>query len=219
MRKLNKNDDNFFDNILIEICEYISEDVHSKGFTPNMITTMSLLFGLFTSVLLFKRMYYIACIFWLFAYFLDCLDGHIARKYNETSIFGDYYDHISDFIKLSVVLFTLFKINSVKFYRIIGVLGIFGFLMISHIGCQETQYSKNHKSESESLSLSKLMCPTNIFFKNNSSALQFTKYFGCGTFNLIVVLCFIYYSLPPGTTEFGVSPTANKDSGRNQKPK
>jgi phosphatidylglycerophosphate synthase len=139
-------------------------------------------------------MYYIACIFWIIAYFLDCLDGYIARKYKETSKFGDYYDHNSVMIKFSVVLFTLFRINSVKFYRIIIVLGIFGFLMMSHFGCQENQYSKNHKNESESLSFTKLLCPTNIFFKNNLSAIQFTKYFGCGTFNLVVVLCFIYYS-------------------------
>jgi phosphatidylglycerophosphate synthase len=190
MSKLKKHDENFIDNILIDLCEYISKDIHSIGLTPNIITTISLLFGLFTSVFLCKKMYYIACIFWIIAYFLDCLDGYIARKYKETSKFGDYYDHISDMIKLTVVLFMLFKINSVKFNHIIIVLGIFGFLMMIHLGCQEKQYSKN---DSESLSLTKLI-PTNIFFKNNSSAIQFTKYFGCGTFNLVVVLCFIYYS-------------------------
>ena len=194
MRKIKNQNDNFIDNILIDVCEYISEYIHFLGFTPNIITTISLLFGLYTSVLLFKKMYYIACLFWLIAYFFDCLDGYIARKYKEISSFGDYYDHISDMIKLTTVLFTLYSINSIKFYNIIGIIGIFGFLMIAHLGCQEKQYSKS-KHESNSLLFSKLLCPNRFFKNNNQSALQFTKYFGCGTFNFIIALCFIYYSI------------------------
>ncbi len=34
MSKLKKHDENFIDNILIDLCEYISEDIHSIGFTP-----------------------------------------------------------------------------------------------------------------------------------------------------------------------------------------
>jgi phosphatidylglycerophosphate synthase len=190
MRKIKKEDENFVDDILIDLCEYVSEFVYNIGLTPNMITTLSLVFGVLAGYLLYKKMYYISCVFWMISYFLDCLDGYIARKYNQTSKFGDYYDHISDIIKVSVVLYVLYKLNIKKFYNVSIVLGIFGLFMVCHLGCQEKQYGKN---DSHSLSLSKMLCP-NIYFKDISSTLQITKCFGCGTFNLIIILCFIYYS-------------------------
>ena len=191
MRKIKEEDENPIDTILIDMCESVSEPVHLLGLTPNMITTISLLFGLATAWLLYKRQYLLACVFWAAQYFFDCLDGYIARKYDHVTVFGDYYDHISDVVKLSVVLFVLYRINPIKFYRVLVVLTIFGILMIGHMGCQETEYDK--EDESGSLSLSKTVCP-NSFFKDVPSTLQYTKYFGCGTFNLVVIFGFLYYA-------------------------
>ena len=189
MRKIEDNNENFIDNVLIDICEYISDFVNKIGLTPNMITTISLFFGLFAAFLVYKRKYVIAVILWTLQYFFDCLDGYIARKYNQTSKFGDYYDHISDVIKLIALLFALFFINSTKFFRIIWILIFFGILMIGHLGCQEKIYNNE---ESGSLSLSKILCP-NRYFKDIQSTFQYTKYFGCGTFNLVIILCILYY--------------------------
>ena len=186
MRKIDRNNENPIDDVLIEICEYISEYVHAIGLTPNMITTLSLIFGVTTSILLYKRMYLVASTCWIISYFFDCLDGHIARKYNQTSKFGDYYDHISDTIKTSAVLFALYSIDPVKFYKMIIIIAIFGFFMCVHLGCQEKEYAKD---ESDTLSFTQQLCP------NTAYALQITKYFGCGTFNFVIVLGFLYYSM------------------------
>ena len=192
MRKIKEENDNFIDNILIDICKSVSPFVHRLGLTPNMITTISLLFGLATARLLYLHWYYLACLFWTVSYFFDCLDGHVARKYNQVTVFGDYYDHASDITKVSVILFVLYRINRVKFYRFLVVLTFFGILMIGHLGCQEKQYDK--RNESGSLLLSKMFCP-NRLFKDIPSTLQYTKYFGCGTFNLVVIFGFLYYAV------------------------
>jgi phosphatidylglycerophosphate synthase len=192
MRKIKEEDDNPIDNILIDLCELISPFIHRLGLTPNMITTISLFFGLATAWLLYKRQYLLACISWTAQYFFDCLDGYIARKYDQVTVFGDYYDHISDIVKLSVVLFVLYRISPIKFYRVLVVLTIFGILMIGHMGCQEKEYDK--EDESGWLSLSKTACP-NSFFKDVPSTLQYTKYFGYGTFNLVVIFGFLYYAV------------------------
>ena len=61
--------------------------------------------------------------------------------------------------------------------------------MIDHLGCQEKLYDKD---ESQSLSLSKTLCP-DYYFNNVPNTLRYSKYFGCGTFNLVIILCFVYY--------------------------
>ena len=129
MRKIGAEYENFIDNYLIDICEYMSSYIHKLGITPNIITTMSLICGLSASALLYNKHYYSACVLWIISYYLDNLDGYIARKYNQTSKIGDYYDHIADLIKFLTALFVLYKLNSHKFYEVSIVLFI--FLIIS----------------------------------------------------------------------------------------
>ena len=191
MRKIGAEYENFIDNYLIDICEYMSSYIHKLGITPNIITTLSLICGLSAAALLYNKYYYSACVLWIVSYYLDNLDGYIARKYNQTSKIGDYYDHIADSIKFLTALFVLYKLNSHKFYEVSIVLFIFLMLMMGHLGCQERYYNKN---ESDSLGFTKQMCPVNSFkIKTVPDAINITKYFGCGTFNLMIVLSFLYY--------------------------
>ena len=101
--------------------------------------------------------------------------------------FGDYYDHISDITKILLVLITLYYINTEKFFNIIPIIIISGILSLMHLGCQE-KYSENNNSPT--LNILKNYCPTN---NNVVDSLKYTKYFGLGTFNLVIVLCIIYY--------------------------
>ncbi len=193
MRKIERENENPIDNILIYLCDIMSEPAHQLGLTPNMITTLSLLFGLVTVYALYRRKYAIACILWIISYFFDCLDGFVARKYKQYSKFGDWYDHTSDVFKVTAILYVLYRISSVKFWRIIWILVFFGILMLSFFGCQEKLYDKD---ESESLAMSKYLCP-NCYFKDIPSTLQYMKYFGCGTLTMVLILCFLYYGYTP----------------------
>jgi phosphatidylglycerophosphate synthase len=103
MRKIPAEYENPLDDVLLNICDSVAPTFHSYGFTPNIITTISNISVIIVIILLLEAKYLWAAIFVLIAYFFDCLDGHIARKYDQVTIFGDYYDHISDISKLFAI--------------------------------------------------------------------------------------------------------------------
>jgi phosphatidylglycerophosphate synthase len=114
----------------------------------------------------------------LVAYFFDCADGNFARHFNMVSSYGDYYDHISDFIK-SIVLFTVLFYHPIDiktkaiFFVILGVLI---FTMTVHLGCQEKMFNPDG---SDSLAYTKHFCPR----KEN---IVLTRYVGVGTTMLYI---------------------------------
>lgn len=191
MRKIPKEIENPMDNILLNICEDVSPTFYNNGYTPNMITTLSVISTIIVVLLLLNANYIWAAIFYLIAYFFDCLDGHYARKYNMVTVFGDYYDHITDTLKIIAVLSTLYYINSKKFMTILPILIIFVVLMLVHFGCQELYYNS---SGSESLDFTKKLCPVENNNKEEiKNKMHFTKYFGMGTWHLVILISIIYY--------------------------
>ena len=54
------------------------------------------------------------------------------------------------------------------------------------MACQELYYGKT----TDTLSLLKYFCISNK--KNVNNTLKITRYFGCGTFYIVMVLCVIY---------------------------
>jgi hypothetical protein len=192
MRKIPDNIENPIDDILLNICEDVSPTFYNNGYTPNMITTLSIISTIIVVLLLLNANYIWAAIFYLIAYFFDCLDGHYARKYNMVTVFGDYYDHISDLLKIIAVLSTMYYIDSKKFMTILPIIIIFFILSTIHFGCQELYYNS---SESETLNFTKNLCP--IDEENNKNYIKnkmyITKFFGMGTFQFILILSIIYY--------------------------
>ena len=95
-RKIPKKYENPYNNIILEICEYISPTIYKLNITPNIITTIGVICTILSIYKFCHNQKYQAAIFWYLQYFFDCLDGYIARKYNMETEFGDYYDHITD---------------------------------------------------------------------------------------------------------------------------
>jgi len=194
MRKISREYENPIDNILIDISEYLSPYAYYFRLTPNILTTISILFSGYTVYLLLNSKYLLASFMYLVSYYFDCMDGHFARKYKMYSKFGDYYDHIADIFKFVSILCTLFYINSVKFLTFIPTILFYLILFNIHLGYQEIYYNKN---ESDILNILKQLCSIPIRNKNDKitilNIMSYTKYFGCGTFNLIMMLFIIYY--------------------------
>jgi phosphatidylglycerophosphate synthase len=184
MRKIPHKYENFIDNILLDICEGMTEPFKKMGFTPNLLTTISLIFGLFSGYNLYNRSYGVAALLFAIAYFFDCMDGHFARKYNMVTDFGDYYDHFCDLLKIILILVLLYYISINKFIKIIPLLLITSMLLTLHMGCQEEYYKiNNNEIEQPFLGQMSSVC------KNNSlEYLPYTKYFGCGTFFTILTI-------------------------------
>ena len=97
------------------------------------------------------------------------------------SQFGDYYDHFSDLTKTSIILFLLYqKINNKKHRISFVILFIVLFcLAYYHLSLQELIYNKN---ESSTLNL------LNDNFTLDKNNIQYSRYFGTGTSNLIIII-------------------------------
>ncbi len=192
MRKLPTEYENPFDNYILDITDVSVEYFHKLGFVPNTITTLSNITCILVIILLFNAKYYWAAFFLIISYFFDCADGHMARTYKMTSVFGDYYDHISDITKISLVLASLYYINSTKFNHILPFIIVIFIGVAIHMGCQELLYKSD---ESGSLSALKNLCPVE---KGDESMLKkvikSTRFFGCGTVYAALSLVIIYYA-------------------------
>ena len=185
MSKLSNDIENPIDKFLVKGVEMMSGPLHCMGVTPNMITSASLVAGLWSAYALNERKYELSAALTALAYYLDCADGYMARKYSQTSEFGDWYDHTSDIFKQLTLVFVMYKLDKRKFYHVLPVLGIFGILQSVHLGCQERVYAKK---DSTSLSLTKKLCPG-----DPRKNIKYTRHIGCGTFALVVVLCILYF--------------------------
>ncbi len=174
-----------FDVFLLNFIDLHLDFYYKTGFTPNIITTIGIIFGMLSMYSIFKYKFILGALFLLIAYYFDCVDGKLARKYNMQTTFGDYYDHFGDVFKIIIILYALYKINSLKFKRIIPILIFLFIFMMLHLGLQETIYDSN---ESPTLNIFKYIC---CGINNPKSTIQYTKYGGCGTFILILFILII----------------------------
>ena len=105
---------------------------------------------------------------------------------------GDIYDHIKDItvasILLLLLLIPLFTTNIKVFVTIVIILSIFFIGAIIQLGCQEKIYDSNNK---DSLSFTKTMCSTD----NPKKIIKYTRFFGTGTFNIILAVIIIFYPM------------------------
>lgn len=188
-RKLNRQQENPFDNIFIDIAEWLNTHIFRPlNYTPNMITTMSLFLGIVSVVLFHYQYYFFSIIFFVTAYILDCADGNFARKYNMETQFGDYYDHISDMSKglLLLIAVIIHPISIRTKQLLIFVLAILLSLSMMHLGCQEGIYNPDKHDKFDSLSNLKYLCGST---EDSLKYIKYTRYFGTGT--LILYMCFL----------------------------
>jgi hypothetical protein len=187
VNKLKDEHENFFD---LYMYKFIDSHIHiykNLRLTPNMITTLSLISGISSAYMIFKKQYKFAGILFLIQYYFDCTDGKVARKYNMTSKFGDYYDHISDTIKYLLLIYVLYKDNFNKLKKVIIVIILLLLMCFMHIGCQNIIYTNNKNEESPSLN----------YLKGNREAclkhINKLKYFAPGTITLVLSIIIFFW--------------------------
>lgn len=188
-RKIPRHLENEFDNIIIDIVDKINPYLKKLNFTPNIITTISFFFGIIMLITYYKNYYYLTALFLLLSYFFDCIDGNFARTYNMQTKFGDYYDHITDWLVFGILFILILikkipnKIKLLYFLIIIILLILTGF----YSGCTE-KYIKKNKSNIHNSSLELIMCP-DIKYMN------ILKYFGCGTLIIVLIIIILSHKL------------------------
>jgi phosphatidylserine synthase len=193
VNKIPQELDNPLDNFINNIVDTQLDLYKKLGLTPNGITTISLILGLSTSYFAYNDRYLIAIITWLLAYYFDCADGKMARKFKMTSKFGDLYDNASDILKHIILFYILYnKLNKeTKSTKniIITIIVIIGLLTAAQIGCQEklTREITNKKIESPTLQITEY-----LVFTKCEKQMKFTRYFGPATIILNVSLVMLF---------------------------
>jgi phosphatidylglycerophosphate synthase len=195
VNKLEDNLDNPIDIAIYNNIDIFMEFYKKLGFTPNMLTTLALFFGILASYFLYNNYFILAALSWFISYYYDCFDGKFARKYKMISKFGDYYDHASDIIKTILLLYVLYLKIKPKYTKnkgiiifIIIIFIILNILTFAHFGCQEKILKENkNQFESDTLKITE-----NFIFTDCYEQMKISKYFSCGT-NIIFIIIVILF--------------------------
>ena len=108
---------------------------HKLGFTPNIVTAIGLCFGVTGGALIAVHEIPLALSCVIISVFCDALDGAIARRFDEVTTFGLFFDSISDRIsEIALVLGAFFcgLINIVGLIAIVGSLALLLFRTLSY---------------------------------------------------------------------------------------
>ena len=142
VNKIDNNLDNPFDIFLYKIVDTQLETYYKMHLTPNSITTISLIFGILASYYFYKNNYNFAAFLFIIAYYFDCADGKMARKYKMTSKYGDMYDQYSDYFKFGLLFVLMYLKSKEKCKKIIIPTIIMAVLVMLFYECQEKIYDK-----------------------------------------------------------------------------
>lgn len=185
--KLSPSNDNPIDIQLLKLCEVIGKPLHDCGITPNMVTIFGFFLCLLTFYFFIHKQYVLSIVFLWLTYFSDCLDGYMARTFQQITRLGDYLDHFRDqfFIVTLICLIFVHIQGTTQKGLFAVVITIYTTLMLSHLGCQErvTEY----EDANDCLNILKTACIGN----SPKFTIQYTKWFGCGTY-MTVLTIFIF---------------------------
>ena len=184
-RKIPSKFENPIDDEIIAFCDTLVNSCYENNITPNFITIIRIIISLFTLYYLFFTNNIIIPISGtIIFYFMDCLDGHLARSTDQVTVFGDYLDHFADlFFYFSILIFMITKKYNHKYYIVSGFL-LLTYGSFIHLGLQQKNY--NVKSNEE------LLDKLNYLHNLDSKNITWTRYFGTGTLYLSI-LFIIYY--------------------------
>lgn len=155
---------------------------YQNNFTPNIITTLSFISQLISINYLLKFQPMTFSFFYFLGYYFDCIDGPMARKYNMVTLFGDWYDHITDMICFSWIIYILINQYSLLEHNFICIILLVYLLgLIGYVGSQEKIYNKNNKDKQISYSL----YFTTFFIKDEYRFFKYYKFF-CFTNSVVL---------------------------------
>lgn len=183
VNKIEENYENPFDIILLKFIDTHLDVYNNLCITPNMVTTFSLITGILSAYSLYNGYFFSSGILWIVAYYFDCVDGKLARKFNKVTKFGDYYDHVSDIFKGILLFYVFYITNNVYFKKVIIIVIFMLLLTLIHMCYQEKIYDTD-----ESPTLKGLQ---DIFKGDPKKIIKYTRYFGCGTLNVVILLIII----------------------------
>ena len=163
---------------------------HAICATPNVLTTL----GLFSSGACVYSLYHRSprwtVLFLALRCYFDYADGLLARKYNQTSEIGDWYDHIVD-VSFSIGLFGVVifsKYPARTKATLVGILVVFFILFLIQMGCIEREFHKKYnKTKETSISRLRVLCPA------APTGVAIIQAFDNGTLYLVIVAVIVVF--------------------------
>lgn len=176
--------------LFYDISDHFSPYLYKSGITPNMITLQSFVLFIIGFIYFFEnRMYRLAALTYIYAYFCDCLDGHLSRKYDMMTTFGDYFDNVADITVIIISIYFIVKTINEKNQWILFLVLILLVLSLVQMGCQE-RYLEMTNINNESITNNvKCLCPKSLVNNNEiEDVMEITKFFGIGIYHLFVTI-------------------------------
>lgn len=164
------------------------------GFTPNKLTT----FGLISSTLciynIINRNTLHSILFLILRMYFDYADGLFARKYDQVTTFGEYYDHITDMlygISLFYVFFLTKNWNNTGNLKIklIILFIVFTVLYAFNYSCIEKEYDDTNKHIGL-INHYKYLCPSKYSF-------IFKMFDGSVFYCMLIIIIYLFIKYNP----------------------
>lgn len=198
-RKIPLGLDDPIDQAIIRSVEWAGPWFRSMGMTPNDLTTCSLISGVGAAAAIFTKQHplWFAGLY-LTSYWFDVADGNYARRYKMTSPFGDWYDHIKDWVVISMVVSAFVANYRGDTWQILELAMILGLAWIGtsvHVGCQDKWYALENPTraaqDSTSIEGFRCLCPGNTRPQIEES-MEWSRFLGTGVSTHALVLYLTY---------------------------
>ena len=160
------------------------------GFTPNSVTTLTLVLRIIVIYnLYYKKNYELVIILFIISWITDGIDGQLARNYNMKSKFGAIYDASVDNVTIIAMIIVLFMRHYVKnrvpYYIILLLIPILLFIQILKTKClkrKEMKIWEENILDNANINVDKKEC------KN----MRLIKLYDEGLNYVVIVLALIY---------------------------
>jgi len=201
--KLHVDQENPIDYIFIRAANAVAPFFKSLGATPNFITTLSVIASILASWSVLQGNKASFVVWGILSYFFDCLDGHFARRYDMCTKFGDYYDHLTDWLYYGLLFYAAFGVRGLTaaaspwWWLIYGVIIVAATGMCWHFGCQESIYAAKREATNAPDSQCRFEAPTLCNFvgicPNPHENIAYSRWCGCGTFAMLVIAIIVLF--------------------------
>ena len=193
-------------NLILKPSNAFVDIYHRVHLVPNDITTLGTMLVLVAIYLVIKEKYAWAALCYVAFYVTDCMDGMKARKFDQSTRFGDLYDHTRDSLG-SIGMFIAIMIKCpMNRYWLIGLVALF-FSTCVHAGLAEQYQQTCMELDSESNFLRVCMIISNYvsprrrmddsdtdFCKRLVQTMRITRFFSDFSFVLVIAVYLLLQS-------------------------
>ncbi len=115
--------------------------------TPNIITIISVMVGIFSAISFYNHKPLMGALLLFMSGFFDLMDGVVARETDKASKFGAVFDWLADKIVDGVVLFSIGLAYSTPALTIIAVIGTMLHTFIKPVAYAEIGFANREKGK------------------------------------------------------------------------